>query len=138
MIERKSTASESEVKRRMIKSVKDHGGYARRIEDQYAVGVFDTILIPKGLPVFMAEVKVVRGDIFGPTERQLIELMRVQAAANNSGHVIPIMIGFRDGAHYFHKPAEAISTRNCFSITTSDVDFHDQLVKFYHYHRGMS
>ena len=48
--------SESEVKRKMVASMKEGDGYGRRIEDQYAVGTFDTILIPKGLPCFMAEV----------------------------------------------------------------------------------
>jgi hypothetical protein len=122
----------------MIASMKENGGYGRRIEDQFAVGVFDTILIPVGLPVFMAEVKVVRSDTFGPTERQLIELMRVKAAATNAGHVIPIVIGFKEGIHYFHHPEEVIHTRNCFSVTTSDMDFYHQLVQYYHSRKGLT
>jgi hypothetical protein len=115
----------------MIQSMKDNGGYGRRIEDQYAVGVFDTLLIPKGMPVFTAEVKIVRGDTFGPTERQYIELMRVRDAAANSGHVIPLMIGFREGVFFFHKPQHTIKTHDCFSVTTSDMSFYHQLVQFY-------
>lgn len=137
MIVRKSSISESEVKRRMINSMKESGGYGRRIEDQYAVGVFDTILIPHGLPVFMAEVKVIRSTSFGPTERQLLELNRVKKAAADSGHVIPIMIGFKEGVHYFHEPAELIHIQNCFSVTTSDKSFNDQLRLFYFSKKGL-
>jgi len=128
--------NEASVKRKMIASIKQHGGYARRIEDQFAVGVMDTILIPKGLPVFLAEVKLIRGSTFGPTPRQYIELMRVKDAADKYGHVIPVMIGYKDGNYYFHEAAEVIRQTDCFSITTTDVDFHDQLVKYYHYKKG--
>lgn len=137
MIARRSGTSESEVKRRMITSMKESGGYGRRIEDQYAVGVFDTILIPRGLPVFMAEVKIIRGTSFGPTERQLIELNRVKEAAADSGHVIPIMIGYKEGVHYFHEPAELIHTQDCFSVTTSDKSFNDQLRQYYFSKKGL-
>src|SRR6478736_1512304 len=100
----------------MIKSMKEGGGYGRRIEDQYGVGLYDTILIPFGLPVFMAEVKIIHGaNNFGPTPRQLIELKRIGDAAALNGHVIPIMIGWKDGVHYFHKPKEIIDRKDCFS-----------------------
>jgi hypothetical protein len=127
---------ESDVKRKMIKSMHDNGGYGRRIEDQYAVGVCDTILIPKGLPVFMAEVKIIRGAAFGPTPRQMIELQRIAAAAEPNQHVIPVMIGWRDGVFYFHKPKMVIEYRDCFSVTTSDVEFYKQLVLYYYSVKG--
>lgn len=122
----------------MVKSVKDAGGYGRRIEDQYAVGVFDTLLIPKGLPCFMAEVKVIRGQSFGPTERQWIELVRVHEADAGAGHSIPILIGWRQGVYYFHKTAKIVECRDCFSVTDGiqDRDFNWQLVQFYHAKRG--
>ena len=127
---------ESDVKRKMIKSMHENGGYGRRIEDQYAVGIFDTILIPKGLPVFTAEVKVIRGTAFGPTPRQLIELQRIANVAEPNQHVIPVMIGWRDGTFYFHKPKMTIEFRDCFSVTTSDVDFYKQLVLYYYSVKG--
>ena len=48
---------EADIKRAMVQSMKDAGSYGRRIEDQYAVGTYDLILIPFGLPVFMVEVR---------------------------------------------------------------------------------
>ena len=127
--------TESTIKREMITAMKENGGYGRRIEDQYGVGIYDTILIPFGLPVFMAEVKIVRGATFGPTERQLIELVRVKEAANSGGHVIPIVIGWKDGVYYFSKPMSIIHPRDCFSVTTGPMNFHNQLVQYYHSRR---
>jgi len=130
--------NEADVKRKMVKSVQKHGGYARRFEDQFAVGILDTIFIPRGLPVFMAEVKMIRGSTFGPTPRQYVELMRVKGVAYSGGHIIPVMIGYKDGNYYFHEPAEVIHQNSCFSITTTQVEFHDQLVKYYHYKKAMT
>jgi len=127
--------SESDVKRGMVKSIMERGGYARRIEDQYGVGIFDTLLIPIGLPVFTAEVKIVKDHSFGPTVRQLLELERVKVAAHKSGHVIPLMIGFKQGAYYFHEPKAVIDCRECFSVTSIKMSFHDQLVQYYHSRR---
>ena len=128
--------NESSVKRAMIKSVTENGGYARRFEDQYAVGMFDAILIPRGLPVFFAEVKIIKDNIFGPTPRQYVELAALHHVAGDSGHVIPVMIGWKDGIHYFHPFQTKIDYHDCFSVTTSDMSFHDQLVKYYYSQRG--
>lgn len=124
--------TEAGVKRGIVKSMQEGGGYARRIEDQFAVGTYDMILIPKGLPVFTAEVKLIYDNTFGPSARQYIELMRVRAAAVDAGHVIPVVIGWKDGVYYFHKPAERMVRGDCFSVTTSDVPFYKQLVLYYY------
>jgi len=129
--------SEADVKRSMVKSMVEGGGYARRIEDQYGVGIFDVILIPYNLPVFMAEVKIIRGNTFGPTERQYVELIRIQNVAAIDKHVIPVMVGYREGDYYFHKPAKSIDYRDCFSVTTTAIPFYDQLVKYYHAQKGL-
>jgi hypothetical protein len=128
---------EADIKRRMIKSMHEGGGYGRRIEDQYAVGIYDTILIPKGLPVFMAEVKVVRSGHFGPTPRQMIELQRIADVSEPNHHVIPVMIGWHEGVYYFHKPKMTIPCSDCFSVTTSDAPFHKQLVLYYFSQKGI-
>lgn len=127
---------EANIKRAMVKSVKDAGGYARRIEDQYGVGIFDLILIPFGLPVFMTEVKIVRSQNFGPSLRQHVELQRIQYVGQTSGHVIPLMIGYKEGTFYFSKLKPAIKLEECFSVTTSQMPFNAQLVQFYHSIRG--
>jgi len=128
--------TEADVKRAMVKSMVEGGGYARRIEDQYGVGIFDVILIPYDLPVFMAEVKMIRATEFGPSERQYVELIRIQNVGAVDKHVIPVMIGWREGNYYFHKPAKKIDYRECFSVTTTEVPFYDQLVKYYYAQKG--
>jgi hypothetical protein len=127
--------NEADVKRNMVKSMKECGGYGRRIEDQYGVGIFDVILIPFGLPVFMTEVKMIRYPTFGPTLRQHVELERIRNVGHGSGHVIPLMIGYLEGVYYFHEPQMEIKPRDCFSVTTSDMKFHDQLVQYYNSRR---
>jgi hypothetical protein len=129
---------EADVKRLMVKSMITGGGYARRIEDQYGVGIFDLVLIPRGYPAFFAEVKIIKDNVFGPTPRQAIELQHIVDVAADAGHVIPVMIGWRDGIYYFHPPQNKIDRKDCFSVTTSDMIFHDQLVKYYHSQKGKS
>jgi hypothetical protein len=128
--------NESELKTKMVKSVRDHGGYARRIEDSFAVGTLDTILVPRGLPVFMAEVKMIRGLSFGPTPRQYIEMIRVKEAAGNGNHIIPVLIGWKNDTFYFHEPIQTVKATDCFSVTTTSINFHEQLVKYHYYRKG--
>jgi hypothetical protein len=92
----------------------------------------DMLLIPKGLPVFAAEIKRVRANVFGPTPRQLIELHRIRDVADRGGHIIPVMIGWHEGVYYFHSPKVKINRAECFSITTSDIPFYKQLTQYYY------
>ena len=122
-------ASEASIKAEMVKSVRANGGYARRIEDQFLVGMPDTILIPRGYPVFFAEVKIVKGQQLAPSPRQYVEMVRLKAAGGICA--IPILIGWKDGDYFFHENAEKAPLTNCFSVTHRDMEFHDQLVQFY-------
>jgi len=128
--------SESSIKRDMVKSMHEGGGYARRFEDQYTVGTYDMILIPLGLPAFFAEVKIIKDHVFGPTPRQAIELQRIIDAAGQSGHVIAVMIGWKDGVFYFSRPKMRINRIDCFSVTTSDMPFYKQLTLYYYSQKG--
>jgi len=125
--------SEASIKGMMVKSVRMAGGYARRIEDQFLVGMPDTILIPRGCPVFFAEVKIVKGQQLAPSPRQYIEMRRIEDTWTSlkSRHAIPILIGWKDKTYYFHEVTESAKLVDCFSVTTSDMEFHDQLVQFY-------
>lgn len=127
------TMLENTLKRNMVSSVKSHGGYARRIEDQYGVGIPDTVLIPKGLPVFFAEAKIISANMFGPTPRQYIELMQISQMGE---HAVPLLVGWKDGVYYFAPPASSIDRRECFSMTDTTMSFHDQLVQYYHSTKG--
>lgn len=125
--------TESDVKRKMSESMRDHKGYARRLEDSFGVGVFDMILIPWGGPVFLAEVKIIRANVFGPSPRQMIELTRIQDVAADGGHVIPVMIGYKGGNYYFHKPQMKIRYDECF---TGEGEFYNRLMQYYHSIKG--
>jgi hypothetical protein len=122
---------EADVKRAMVKSMKEHGGYGRRIEDQYGVGIYDLILIPFGLPVFMTEVKIIRGPTFAPTLRQHVELERIRYVGHPSGHVLPLLVGYKNATYYFSQLRTEVKPEDCFSVTTTDKSFYDQLVQFY-------
>jgi len=121
--------NEASVKGMMVKSVRNAGGYARRIEDQFLVGMPDTILIPLNCPVFFAEVKIVKGQQLAPSPRQYIEMDRINRP---SEHAIAILIGWKDKTFYFSETVQVIKLTDCFSVTSSDMDFNIQLLQFYH------
>lgn len=75
----------------MVENVKAHGGYAKRIEDQYAVGTLDLIFIVKGITVF-AEAKRYKGNSFEPTPRQYVEMTRIEYAGGNA-----VLVGCEPG-----------------------------------------
>lgn len=100
---------ESNVKRKIVKEVKAAGGYARRLEDRFAVGLPDMMIIFPGSPVFFAEVKIIEGRIFRPSPRQLIELQRIGISYSTE----PIVIGYADGTYYFSEPKETIYGSDC-------------------------
>ena len=101
--------NESGVKSAIVKAIRDEGGYARRIEDQFSVGMPDLVLIPNRCPVVWAEVKLVSGRTFHPTQRQLIELHRLY----RSPYSIPIMIGWKAGTHYISPPKITARLEEC-------------------------
>jgi len=82
--------SESTEKTRLIKQVKEAGGYGRRLEDQYGVGLLDMVVILPVLPVFFIEAKLVKSNSFEPTPRQAIEMDRIN---NVKGDAVALLIG---------------------------------------------
>ena len=110
--------SESKVKTEMVAAVKRAKGYARRIEDQYSVGMPDCVFImPNTVPCF-TEVKIVRDNIYGPTDRQLIELQRIVQASTK---VAAAVVGWKDGVYYIASPQSKIDIR--YEFVLSDTDF---------------
>jgi hypothetical protein len=87
--------NEAEFKTNMVKQVQSELGYGRRFEDQFAVGIFDMILIPHGGPTFFIEAKISRG-IYRPRPRQLVELNRIQ---NAEGGAVVILMGCNPDNH---------------------------------------
>lgn len=71
---------EADYKRQMVKEIKDAGGYGRRIEDQFGVGIFDIIMAMPGTELVSVEVKRFTGNQFNLSPRQAIEMHRMADA----------------------------------------------------------
>lgn len=76
----KHAHTENWYKTALVKQARDCGAYARRIEDQYSVGVLDMVFVVPGRPVVFAEGKRIMGKKFGPTPRQGIEGRAIDVA----------------------------------------------------------
>lgn len=100
---------ESAVKRKIVESIREDKGYARRIEDQFSVGMPDLILMPVRCPVIWAEVKMVDGYTFHPTQRQLIELGKLRRPP----HSYSMVIGWKAGILYISPPKLDIRLEDC-------------------------
>jgi hypothetical protein len=93
---------ESECKTKFIKNCRKIGAYARRIEDQFAVGVLDMIVVFEEYPVCFLEGKVVEHQSFGPTERQYVEGCKILSL--EGGHSIPLLVAWdKQGGFYIHE-----------------------------------
>lgn len=80
--------TENECKTAFCADIRGTGGYARRIEDQYGVGIPDIIAVPRGGPVFLIEAKIMRTSKWGASQRQGVELGRFRDAAKTVGDVV--------------------------------------------------
>jgi hypothetical protein len=96
-------------KRSLVKEVNAlPGGYARRYEDRFAVGLLDLFIkLPGRAPVW-AEAKLITGNVFGPTERQFYEGERMLAAG-----LRVILIGWKDKQIYLSKWTDAANRLAC-------------------------
>lgn len=73
--------NESDHKRALVSEINTlRGARARRIEDRWAVGVLDLIIKLPDRPLFLAEGKLVKGNLFAPTPAQFAEGQRWIAA----------------------------------------------------------
>ena len=69
--------SESDYKRKLVAEINRlPGSRARRIEDRYGVGILDLLIKLPGVPAFWAEGKVIKDNVFGPTQSQFEEGLR--------------------------------------------------------------
>lgn len=120
--------NEAEYKRRLVKEFQKLGHYARRIEDAYSVGFPDLILVPNCYPSFVCEAKIVRGQSFGASPRQLIELRRL---SNSPKHVVPCILGFLDKEIYLHRAADSVKIIEC-TAKRNDETVVQFFKRFYH------
>lgn len=111
--------SESELKSDFVKKVRLEtaqipGWYARRIEDQYAVGIPDMLFgIPSGQAILIEAKRVLTGTAFAPTARQWIELQRWRDPGNTIHNRFSFMMAFKDRTVYIGDAAEKMDIRNC-------------------------
>jgi hypothetical protein len=103
--------NEADHKRDLVREVNLlRGGWARRVEDRWAVGVLDLIIkLPTQLIVF-AEGKVITGNSFAPTERQWVEGERIRAAGLDVA-----LIGWKEGIAYVSPWVKVADRRKCAS-----------------------
>jgi hypothetical protein len=100
---------ESEVKFDMVRDVKREGGYGRRIEDRFSVGMPDLILIPVRCRVVWVEVKIIEGNILSCQGRQYIELKRLTIPP----HSAAFLVGWKSGLLFAAPPIDSIHIDDC-------------------------
>lgn len=85
--------TENECKTAFCTDLRNSGGFGRRLEDQYGVGVPDMLCVPRGGPVFLIEAKIIRSASWGATPRQALELRRFAISSDTHGYACEL--GFR-------------------------------------------
>jgi hypothetical protein len=101
--------NEADRKAQLVAAVKAlAGGWARRVEDKWAVGVLDLIIKLPRLPIVFAEGKIIGGNAFGPTERQWVEGERIRAAGL---HVL--LLGWKGSVIYVSPWVRQADRRHC-------------------------
>jgi len=97
-------ASEADFKRAIVRQLLAEGGFARRIEDKFAVGSLDMLLVTNRYAIY-AEAKLIKGIAALPAsvaQRHQIELLnRVR-----NPHCYALVIGLKDGMMCFGLPGE--------------------------------
>jgi hypothetical protein len=102
--------NEADRKRKLVAEINAlPGGYARRLEDRFAVGLLDLIIKFPELPWCWAEGKLVNGFKFGPSERQWVEGERIRATGTQV-----VLIGWKAGVMYLSPWVKQADVRNCF------------------------
>lgn len=116
--------SEADYKHRLVAEINRlPEARAQRIEDKYAPGVLDMVIALPGIPMFWAEGKVVKANMFSPTPAQFVFGNRWLAAG-----VRVVLIGWHHGAIYLSPWKQEADRRDCFG--TVGVDHVKALMEF--------
>jgi hypothetical protein len=100
---------EANLKRDLVRQLLQEGGYGRRIEDKYAVGTLDLLLMTKRFVIY-AEAKIMKGLVTLPIRAtQGAEIGRFNRIGNPNA--CALIIGFRDGMIGFGLPGEHFLSR---------------------------
>jgi len=97
--------TEAEFKRDIVRQLTREGGYARRLEDRYAVGTLDLLLLTQRYLIY-AEAKLIKGLIALPARVAQREQIKLFNAVGNT-NACAIIIGLKDRSVGFGLPGEA-------------------------------
>ena len=94
--------TESNLKRDIVSQILREGGWARRLEDKYAIGTLDMLLMTEQHTIY-AEAKLLKGIVTLPaTVAQREQIRRFNAVGNPRAKAL--VIGYRDGHIGFGLP----------------------------------
>ena len=97
--------TESDVKREIVRILLKEGTFARRIEDKYAIGTLDMLIVTPMHVIYAEAKKLVIGRASLMTSAmQQDQIKRFNAVGN--GHARAIVIGYRDGQLGFGLPGD--------------------------------
>jgi len=96
--------TESEFKRDLVHQLLKEGGFARRLEDKYAIGTLDLLLMTKRFVIY-AEAKLIKGLIALPARVSQREQIRLFNDVGNP-RARAIVIGLKDRSVGFGLPGQ--------------------------------
>lgn len=102
--------SEADYKRRIVAAMQKYGGYARRVEDKYAVGTLDLILSTPRTGLVLAEAKLIKhvDGSFAASPRQCVEMTRIR-----QGGGVTLLIGISSEGHFYLTEHTAAKKDGC-------------------------
>ena len=96
--------SEAEFKRDIVRQLLREGGFGRRIEDKFAVGSLDMLLLTRRYTIY-AEAKLLKNIAAFPASVMQREQIRLFNAVSNR-YAYAIVVGLKDGNMCFGLPGE--------------------------------
>lgn len=102
--------NEATRKRKLVAEINAlSGGYARRWEDKWAVGLLDLVMKLPGHPLVWGEGKMIEGNLFAPTLRQYEEGVKILKAGMPA-----ILIGWKNQTMFISPWIKQANINECF------------------------
>jgi hypothetical protein len=103
---------ESDLKREMVRTLLKEGSFARRIEDKWAIGTLDLLIVTKHLTLY-ADVKMMKDIVTLPaTKKQCDQICLLNNVGNPRARAC--IIGYRDGRMGLGLPGERWDAHQAF------------------------
>ena len=116
--------NEADFKAQLVKNVRALGGYGRRLEDKYALGLLDLVIKLPQHPFLVAEGKLIAGHAFAPSARQYEE----GKSWINAG-VKVLLIGWHQKSMYISPWVKKADKRECY--TDHNTDYGLSLLRYF-------